>query len=70
MVMREARLLKDGCSIRNMYCWLSWKDGDNLAATVLEEHRVDYQAVFGRLSIKSTNPEKCGNGIHRDDEEG
>ena len=44
------------------------KDGDNLAATVLEEHRVDYQAVFEQLSMKSTNP-NAGMGFAEDDEE-
>ena len=44
------------------------KDGDNLAATVLEEHRVDYQAVFEQLSMKSTNP-NAGMGFTEDDEE-
>src|SRR5699024_1521924 len=37
-------------------------------ATVLEEHRVDYQAVFEQLSMKSTNP-NAGMGFTEDDEE-
>ena len=45
------------------------KDGDNLAATVLEEHRVDYQAVFEQLSMKSTNP-NAGMGFTEDERRG
>lgn len=44
------------------------KDGDNLAATVLEENQVDYQVVFEQLSLKSTNP-NAGMGFTEDDEE-
>ena len=36
------------------------------ASTVLEEHRVDYQAVFEQLSMKSTNP-NAGVGFTEDE---
>lgn len=56
MCMLEARLLKSATADTEHVLLAILKDGDNLAATVLEEHRVDYQAVFEQLSMKSTNP--------------
>ncbi|WP_373843557.1 ATP-dependent Clp protease ATP-binding subunit, partial [Bacteroides heparinolyticus] len=44
------------------------KDGDNLAATILEENQVDYQIVFEQISMKSPNP-NAGMGLPQDDEE-
>ena len=65
MCMLEARLLKSATADTEHVLLAILKDGDNLAATVLEEHRVDYQAVFEQLSMKSTNP----NAGTEDDEE-
>ena len=64
----EARLLKSATADTEHVLLAILKDGDNLAATVLEEHRVDYQAVFEQLSMKSTNP-NAGMGFTEDDEE-
>lgn len=68
MCMLEARLLKSATADTEHVLLAILKDGDNLAATVLEEHRVDYQAVFEQLSMKSTNP-NAGMGFAEDDEE-
>ena len=68
MCMLEARLLKSAPADTEHVLLAILKDGDNLAATVLEEHRVDYQAVFEQLSMKSTNP-NAGMGFTEDDEE-
>ena len=68
MCMLEARLLKSATADTEHVLLAILKDGDNLAATVLEEHRVDYQAVFEQLSMKSTNP-NAGMGFTADDEE-
>ena len=43
MCMLEARLLKSATADTEHVLLAILKDGDNLAATVLEEHRVDYQ---------------------------
>lgn len=68
MCMLEARLLKSATADTEHVLLAILKDGDNLAATVLEEHRVDYQAVFEQLSMKSTNP-NAGMGFTEEDEE-
>lgn len=68
MCMLEARLLKSATADTEHVLLAILKDGDNLAATVLEEHRVDYQAVFEQLSMKSTNP-NAGMGFTEDDED-
>lgn len=68
MCMLEARLLKSATADTEHVLLAILKDGDNLAATVLEENRVDYQAVFEQLSMKSTNP-NAGMGFAEDDEE-
>ena len=68
MCMLEARFLKSATADTEHVLLAILKDGDNLAATVLEEHRVDYQAVFEQLSMKSTNP-NAGMGFTEDDEE-
>ena len=68
MCILEARLLKSATADTEHVLLAILKDGDNLAATVLEEHRVDYQAVFEQLSMKSTNP-NAGMGFTEDDEE-
>ena len=69
MCMLEARLLKSATADTEHVLLAILKDGDNLAATVLEEHRVDYQAVFEQLSMKSTNNPNAGMGFTEDDEE-
>jgi len=66
--MTAKRLLKSATADTEHVLLAILKDGDNLAATVLEEHRVDYQAVFEQLSMKSTNP-NAGMGFTEDDEE-
>ena len=68
MCMLEARLLKSVTADTEHVLLAILKDGDNLAATVLEENRVDYQTVFEQLSMKSTNP-NAGMGFTEDDEE-
>lgn len=68
MCMLEARLLKSATADTEHVLLAILKDGDNLAATVLEENRVDYQTVFEQLSMKSTRP-KAGMGFTEDDEE-
>lgn len=68
MCMLEARLLKSATADTEHVLLAILKDGDNLAATVLEEHRVDYQAVFEQLSMKSTNP-NAGMGFTEDEED-
>ena len=67
-VFGTGRLLKSATADTEHVLLAILKDGDNLAATVLEEHRVDYQAVFEQLSMKSTNP-NAGMGFTEDDEE-
>lgn len=66
--MLEARLLKSVVVDTEHVLLAILKDGDNLAATVLEEYKVDYQAVFEQLTMKSTNP-NAGMGFTEDDEE-
>ena len=68
MCMLEARLLKNATADTEHVLLAILKDGDNLAATVLEENQVDYQSVFEQLSMKSTNP-NAGMGFTEDDEE-
>ena len=68
MCMLEARLLKNATADTEHVLLAILKDGDNLAATVLEEIQVDYQSVFEQLSMKSTNP-NAGMGFTEDDEE-
>ena len=58
MCMLEARLLKSATADTEHVLLAILKDGDNLAATVLEE----------QLSMKSTNP-NAGMGFTEDDEE-
>lgn len=68
MCMLEARLLKSATADTEHVLLAILKDGDNLAATVLEENKVSYQSVFEQLSMKSTNP-NSGMGFTEDDEE-
>ena len=68
MCILEARLLKSPKADAEHMLLAILKDGDNLAATVLEENRVDYQSVYELLSMKSPNP-RAGMGFTEDDEE-
>lgn len=68
MCMLEARLLKSATADTEHVLLAILKDGDNLAATVLEENLVNYQSVFEQLSMKSTNP-NAGMGFTEDDDE-
>lgn len=68
MCMLEARILKSATADTEHILLAILKDGDNLAATVLEENLVNYQSVFDQLSMKSTNP-NAGMGFSEDDEE-
>lgn len=68
MCMLEARLLKSETADVEHVLLAILKDGDNLAATVLEENEVDYQSVFEQLSMKPTNP-SAGMGFPEDDED-
>lgn len=68
MCMLEARLLKSTTADTEHVLLAILKDGDNLAATILEENQVDYQIVFEQISMKSPNP-NAGMGLPQDDEE-
>ena len=68
MCMLEARLLKSAMADTEHVLLAILKDGDNLAATILEENQVDYQIVFEQISMKSPNP-NAGMGLPQDDEE-
>ena len=61
MCILEARILKSATADAEHVLLAILKDGDNLAATVLEENRVNYQAVFEQLTMQSTN--ECWYGI-------
>ena len=67
MCILEARLLKSPKADAEHMLLAILKDGDNLAATVLEENQVDYQSVYELLSMKSPNP-RAGMGFTEDDE--
>ena len=68
MCILEARLLKSPKADAEHMLLAILKDGDNLAATVLEENRVDYQSVYEQLSMKLPNTH-AGMGFTEDDEE-
>lgn len=68
MCMLEARILKSATADTEHILLAILKDGDNLAATVLEENLVNYQSVFDQLSMKPTNP-NAGMGFSEDEEE-
>lgn len=68
MCILEARLLKSATADSEHVLLAILKDGDNLAATVLEENHIDYQTVFEQLTMQSANP-KAGLGFTEDDEE-
>ena len=66
--MLEARLLKSPLVEAEHILLAILKEGDNLAATILEENAVEYQKVFENISIKSTNP-TSGMGFSEDEED-
>lgn len=66
--MLEARLLKSPSVDTEHLLLAILKDGDNLAASILEEHHVDYRQVFDLVSMKSANPH-AGMGFPDEDEE-
>ena len=66
--MLEARLLKSPLVEAEHILLAILKEGDNLAATILEENAVEYQKVFEKISIKSTNP-TSGMGFSEDEED-
>lgn len=68
MCILEARILKSAIADTEHVLLAILKDGDNLAATILEENLVSYQSVFEQLSMKSTNP-NAGMGFDGDEEE-
>ena len=68
MCILEARVLKSATADTEHVLLAILKDGDNLAATVLEENRVNYQFVFEQLTMQSTNP-NAGMGFQEEDEE-
>ena len=68
MCILEARILKSATADAEHVLLAILKDGDNLAATVLEENRVNYQAVFEQLTMQSTNP-NAGMGFPEEEEE-
>ena len=68
MCILEARILKSATADAEHELLAILKDGDNLAATVLEENRVNYQAVFEQLTMQSTNP-NAGMGLPEEEEE-
>ena len=68
MCILEARILKSATADAEHVLLAILKDGDNLAATVLEENRVNYQAVFEQLTMRSTNP-NAGMGFPEEEEE-
>lgn len=66
--MLEARLLKSSSADTEHVLLAILKDGDNLAASVLEETGADYQTVFDLVSMKSANP-TAGMGYPDEDED-
>lgn len=68
MCILEARILKSAPADTEHVLLAILKDGDNLAATVLEENHVSYQSVFEQLTMQSTNP-SAGMGFPEEEEE-
>ena len=66
--MLEARLLKSPSVDTEHVLLAILKDGDNLAASALEETGVGYQSVFNLVSMKSANP-TAGMGYPDEEEE-
>ena len=64
----EARLLKSEQADTEHLLLAILKDGNNVAATVLENNGITYQDVFDVLTMKSANP-NAGMGFTEDDDE-
>ena len=64
----EARLLQSDSVDTEHLLLAILKDGDNLAASVLGENRVDYTQVFDMVSMRPANPH-AGMGFPDEDEE-
>lgn len=67
MCILEARLLKSNVADTEHVLLAILKDGNSLAATVLEENHIDYESVSGQLSLKP-NP-NAGMGFTEDDDD-
>ena len=67
MCILEARLLKSATADTEHVLLAILKDGNNLAATVLEENNIDYKSVFEQLSMKASP--NAGMGFTEDDDE-
>ena len=67
MCILEARLLKSATADTEHVLLAILKDGNNLAATVLEEDNIDYKSVFEQLSMKASP--NAGMGFTEDDDE-
>ena len=66
MCILEARLLKSATADTEHVLLAILKDGNNLAATVLEENNIDYKSVFEQLSMKASP--NAGMGFTEDDD--
>ena len=64
----EARLLKSAQADTEHLLLAILKDGNNIAATVLENNGITYRDVFDVLTMKSTNP-RAGMYTEDDDDE-
>ncbi|WP_288316091.1 ATP-dependent Clp protease ATP-binding subunit [uncultured Mediterranea sp.] len=68
MSMLEARLLKSQEADTEHLLLAILKDGSNVAATVLNDQFITYQAVYELLTMKSANP-NAGMGFTEDDDD-
>lgn len=68
MCMLEARLLKSELADTEHLLLAILKDGNNGAATILNDHFITYQAVYELLTMKSANP-NAGMGFTEDDDD-
>ncbi len=67
MCILEARLLKSNVADTEHVLLAILKDGNSLAATVLEENHINYESISGQLSLKP-NP-NTGMGFTEDDDD-
>lgn len=67
MCILEARLLKSNVADTEHVLLAILKDGNSLAATVLEENHINYESISGQLSLKP-NP-NAGMGFTEDDDD-
>ena len=68
MCMLEARLLKSELADTEHLLLAILKDGNNMAATILNDQFITYQAVYELLTMKSANP-NAGMGFTEDDDD-